>query len=135
MPLRKRPKVSNEALEKHAADVELAGKFDDLLSAGRQAELELREADARHAPLVERRRLAINLDSALTAVMRAAFAAQRAEIGALGYDDRIFRRKAMARPEVHALTAEAERLLTLRESHRLNGIPRRRSSPPSSQHG
>jgi hypothetical protein len=24
---------------------------------------------------------------------------------------------------VHALTAEAERLLTLRESHRLNGIP------------
>ncbi len=75
MPMRKRPKVSNEALEKHAADVELAGKFDDLLTAGRQAELELREADARHAPLVERRRLAINLDSALTAVMRAAFRA------------------------------------------------------------
>ena len=73
--------------------------------------------------LERRRRLAINLDSALTAVMRAAYAAQRAEIGALGYDDRIFRRKAMARPEVHALTAEAERLLTLRESHRLNGIP------------
>jgi len=24
---------------------------------------------------------------------------------------------------VHALTAEAERLLTLRETHRLNGIP------------
>ncbi len=123
MPLRKRPQASKEALEKHAADVELAGKFDDLLTAARQAELALREADARHAPLVERRRLAISLDSALTAVMRAAYAAQRAEIGALGYDDRIFRRKAMARPEVHALTAEAERLLTLRESHRLNGIP------------
>jgi hypothetical protein len=123
MPLRKRPQVSTEALEKHAADVELAGKFDDLLTAARQAELELREADARQAPLTERRQLAIDLDSALTAVMRAAYAAQRAEIGALGYDDRIFRRKAMARPEVHALTAEAERLLTLRESHRLNGIP------------
>ena len=123
MPLRKRPQVSNQALQKHAADVELAGKFDDLLTAARQAELELRAADARHAPLIERRRLAINLDSALTAVMRAAYAAQRAEIGALGYDDRIFRRKAMARPKVHALTAEAERLLTLRESHRLNGIP------------
>ncbi len=124
MPLRKRrPQASNEALEKHAADVELAGKFDDLLTAARRAELELREADARHAPLTERRRLAINLDSALTAVMRAAYAAQRAEIGALGYDDRIFRRKAMARPEIHTLTAEAERLLTLRESHRLNGIP------------
>ncbi len=123
MPLRKRPQASNEALAKHAADVELAGKFDDLLTAARQAELELREADARHVPLIERRRLAISLDSALTAVMRAAYAAQRAEIGALGYDDRIFRRKAMARPEVHALTAEAGRLLTLRESHRLNGIP------------
>ncbi len=123
MPVRKRPQASNQALEKHAADIELAGKFDDLLAAAREAELGLRAADAGHAPLIERRRLAINLDSALTAVMRAAYAAQRAEIGALGYDDRIFRRKAMARPEVHALTAEAERLLTLRESHRLNGIP------------
>ena len=55
--------------------------------------------------------------------MRSAFAAQRAAIGPRGYDDRIYRRKAMARPDVHALTAEAERLLTLRESHRLNGIP------------
>ena len=123
MPLRKRPQPSNEALEKHAADVELAGKFDDLLTAARQAELELREADARHAPLIERRRLAINLDSALTAVMRAAYAAQRAEIGALGYDDRIFRRKAKAKPAVHAWTDEAERLLTLRETHMLTGIP------------
>ena len=26
-------------------------------------------------------------------------------------------------PRVHALTAEAEHLLTLRETHRLNGIP------------
>jgi hypothetical protein len=29
----------------------------------------------------------------------------------------------MATPKVHALTAEAEHLLTLRETHRLNGIP------------
>ena len=29
----------------------------------------------------------------------------------------------MAKPHVHALTAEAEHLLTLRENHRLNGIP------------
>ena len=55
--------------------------------------------------------------------MRAAYAARRAEIGPLGYDDRIYRRKAMAKPRVHALTAEAEHLLTLRETHRLNGIP------------
>ena len=53
----------------------------------------------------------------------AAYAAQRAEIGPRGYEDRIYRRKARATPRVHALTAEAERLLTLRETHRINGIP------------
>ena len=55
--------------------------------------------------------------------MRAAFAVQRAEIGVRGYDDRIYRRKAKAKPHIHALTADAERLLTLRETHRLNDIP------------
>jgi hypothetical protein len=121
--VRKRQQASQQALDTHAADVALAAKFDELLAAARQAELELRQAEAGSAPLAERRRLAIDLDVALTEVMRSAYAAQRAEIGALGYDDRIYRRKAMARPGVHALTAEAERLLTLRESHRLNGIP------------
>jgi hypothetical protein len=121
--VRKRQQGSQEALEMHAADVALAAKFDELLAAAREAELEFRHADVPSTPLPERRRLAVNLDSALTAVMRSAFAAQRAAIGPLGYDDRIYRRKAMAKPEVHALTAEAERLLTLRESHRLNGIP------------
>ncbi len=121
--MRKRQQVSQEALENNAADVALAAKFDELLAAAREAELEFRRADVPSTPLPERRRLAVNLDVALTAVMRSAFAAQRAAIGARGYDDRIYRRKAMARPDVHALTAEAERLLTLRESHRLNGIP------------
>jgi hypothetical protein len=121
--VRKRQQGSQEALEMHAADVALAAKFDELLAAAREAELEFRQADVPSTPLPERRRLAVNLDSALTAVMRSAFAAQRAAIGPLGYDDRIYRRKAMAKPEVHALTAEAERLLTLRESHRLKGIP------------
>ena len=57
--------------------------------------------------------------------MRSAYAAVRAEIGPRGYDDRIFKRKAMATPVVHALNTEAERLLTLRETHRLTGIPPR----------
>jgi hypothetical protein len=121
--VRKRHEVSTEALEQHAQDVALAAKFDELLEAARQAELELRQAEARAVPLPERRRLALELDAALTAAMRAAYAAQRAAIGPQGYDDRIYRRKAKARSEVHARTAEAERLLTLRESHRLNGIP------------
>ena len=55
--------------------------------------------------------------------MHAAYAAQRAETGPRGYEDRIYRRKAMARPAVHAWRDEAERLLTLRETHRLTGIP------------
>ncbi len=126
---KRREKASSEALSKHADDVALAGKFDELFEDARQAEIRLRESQARRAPLTEQRPLAIELDSALTAVMRAAYAAQRAEIGPLGYDDRIYRRKAMARPAVHALTTEAERLLTLRENHRLNGIPPRPLQP------
>jgi hypothetical protein len=127
--VKKRQQASSEALNKHAEDVALAGKFDELFEDAQQVEIKLREAQARRAPLTEQRPLAVELDSALTAVMRAAYAAQRAEIGPLGYDDRIYRRKAMARPAVHALTAEAERLLTLRENHRLNGIPPRPFEP------
>jgi hypothetical protein len=69
--------------------------------------------------------LARNLDVALTDATRAAYAAQRAEIGPLGYEDRIYFRKAKATSAVHAWTDEAERLLTLRETHRLTGFPPR----------
>jgi hypothetical protein len=118
-----RQKPSSEAEHKHAADVALAARRSELLDAAREAEIRFRQAQARRAADTEVRRLAEDLDAALTAAMHAAYAAQRAEIGPLGYDDRIYRRKAMAKPRVHALTAEAERLLTLRENHRLNGIP------------
>jgi hypothetical protein len=119
----RRPKPSSEAEQRYEADVALAAQREDLLGAAREAESVFRQAQGRRAPEAELLRLAENLDTALTAAMRAAYAAQRAEIGPLGYDDRIFRRKAMATPRVHALTAEAEHLLTLRETHRLNGIP------------
>jgi len=105
--------VSEKAAARHAADAELAARFGELLDA----------AQATGAPLREQHALAMHLDEALTSAMRAAYAAERAEIGPRGYDDRIFRRKAMATPAVHALTDEAERLLTLRETHRLTGIP------------
>ena len=118
-----RPKPSSEAEQQHKADVELAGRRGELLDAAQSAETAFRQAQSRRAPDTEVRRLAEDLDAKLTAAMQAAYAAQRAEIGPRGYDDRIFRRKAMATPKVHALTAEAERLLTLRESHRLNGVP------------
>jgi hypothetical protein len=67
--------------------------------------------------------LARRLDAALTDAMRSAYAAERAEIGPRGYDDWIYRRKAKARSAVKAWRDEAERLLTLRETHRLTGIP------------
>lgn len=118
-----RLKPSDEARQKHEADVALAAQRTELLDAAREAEHRFRQAQARRMPVAELRRLAEELDTALTAAMRAAYAAQRAEIGPIGYDDRIYRRKKMATPKVHALTAEAEHLLTLRETHRLNGLP------------
>jgi len=118
-----RAKVSDEAKQQHQADVALAGRREELLGTARDAEDKFRHAQAQRGPVAGLRALAESLDAALTAAMQAAFAAQRAEIGERGYDDRIYRRKGMAKPAVHALTAQAEHLLTLRETHRLNGIP------------
>jgi hypothetical protein len=119
----RRKQASQEAEQKFAADQALAARFDDLLAEARSAEQELRRAEGTNAPLTERYRLAKRLDTALTDVMRAAYAAERVAIGPLGYDDGIYRRKAKATSPVRVWSAEAERLLTLRESHRLTGIP------------
>jgi hypothetical protein len=116
-------KPSQEASDKYTADVAVAAERGKLLDAARVADTALREAQARRAPVAELHRLAKDLDASLTAAMHAAYAAQRAEIGPRGYEDRIFARKAKAKPAVRALTAEAERLLTLRENHRMNHIP------------
>ncbi len=116
--------VSAEAQQKYEADTERAATFDELLGQAQIAEQELRAVEAARAPAGDRYRLAKRLDAALTEAMRAAYAAERAAIGPRGYDDWIYRRKAKATPPVRRWTAEAERLLTLRESHRLTGIPR-----------
>ena len=120
----KRKTVSEEAAAKHTADVALAGQFDELLAAARADEDALRSAQADGSSLTELHQLGKRLDDSLTAVMRAAFAAERAAIGPRGYDDRIYRRKAMATTPVRTWTMEAQRLLTMRESHRLTGIAR-----------
>lgn len=125
----RRKPVSPEAEQKFAADEALAARFDELLAEARSAEQAMRDGQAAHAPLTERHRLAKGLDAALTDAMRAAYAAERVAIGPLGYDDRIYRRKARATSPVRVWSAEAERLLTLRESHRLTGIPRVPRSP------
>src|SRR5246127_353671 len=116
-------KPSQEALDLHAADVAEAAERGKLLDVAPAADAALREAEASRAPVTEVHRLAKELDATLTAAMRAAYAAQRAEIGPRGYEDRIYFRKGKAKPAAHALTAEAERLLTLRENHRMNHIP------------
>jgi hypothetical protein len=125
----KRKPVSTEATAQHAADVALAEQYDGLLAQARAAEDALRGAQADGASLADLHQLGKGLDDALTAVMRAAFAAERAEIGPRGYDDRIYRRKTRATSPVRAWTMEAERLLTLRESHRLTGIVRLPRTP------
>src|ERR1700761_460026 len=116
-------KPSQEALDLHAADVAEAAERGKLLDAARAADAALREAEAARAPVTEGHQLAKELDPALTAGTRGPYAAPRAVVAPRGYEDRIYHRKAMAKPAVHALTAEAERLLTLRENHRLNRIP------------
>jgi len=125
----RRKPASQEAEQKFAADQALAARFDELLAGARSAEQEMRDAQTGHAPLTEQYRLAKGLDAALTDAMRAAYAAERVAIGPLGYDDRIYRRKARATSPVRVWSAEAERLLTLRESHQLTGIPRVPRSP------
>jgi predicted xylose isomerase-like sugar epimerase len=120
-----RTKISDTAQARYLADVALAANFDELLDRAREAEQKFRQAQATGAAASVQYPLARDLDTALTEVMRAAYAAQRAEIGPLGYEDRIYRRKAMAKSAVHAWTDEAERLLTLRETHRLTGFPAR----------
>jgi hypothetical protein len=116
-------KASQEAADKHAADVALATDREQLVDKAREADIAFRAAETGRAPVTELHRLAKELDTALTAAMHAAYAAQRAEIGPRGYEDRIYLRKAKAKPAVRVYTAEAERLLTLRENHRLNHIP------------
>ena len=129
LSMARRKPVSEDAQRKYEADVALAQRFDDLLLRAEDSEHALRHAQAARAPLADLHRLGMDLERALTDVMRAAFAAERAEIGPRGYDDRIYRRKAKATPAVRVWTAEAERLLTLRESHQLTGIVRLPPTP------
>jgi hypothetical protein len=130
----RRNQVSGKAEAEYAADVALAARFDELLERARTAEQAYRTAQASRTPADQVYPLAVTFDEALTDAMRSAYAAQRAEIGPRGYDDRIYRRKGKAKAAVHAWTDEAERLLTLRETHRLTGIPARpRTDLPDSE--
>ena len=71
----------------YAVDVALKARFHELLANARAAENAFRKAQTAAAPNEELYLLAKKLDAALTDVMRAAYAAARAEIGPRGYDD------------------------------------------------
>ena len=116
-------KATPEAQGRYEADVALAAQLNDLLDRARKADDALRDGETRRAGITEIHRLAKDLDTALTDAMHSAYARERAAIGPRGYDDRIYFRKAKAKPEIRPLIAEAERLLTLRENHRMNRIP------------
>ncbi|WP_329423768.1 hypothetical protein OG339_25085 [Streptosporangium sp. NBC_01495] len=119
-----RPRVSREAEVRHHADQEVGKSFPELLEKARQAEAEVRRAQAAAAPVQELRAAGLAFDGALTEALRAAEANQRATFGIKSYDDRIRRRKGRATPKGAEWTAEVNRLRTLREQNRLTGIPR-----------
>lgn len=119
-----RPRVSREAEVRHHADQEVGKSFPELLEKARQAEAEVRRAQAAAAPVEELRAAGLAFDRALTDALRAAEANQRATFGIRSYDDRIRRRKGRATPKGAEWTDEVNRLRTLREQNRLTGIPR-----------
>ena len=126
-----RPRVSREAEVRYHADQEVGKGYDDAAAKVARAEEEFLRAQAERRSLQELHAAAVAFDRALTQALRAAEAAQRATFGAKAYDDRIRRRKAKATPEGAKWTAEVDRLRTLREQHRLTGIPRLPRQVPS----
>ncbi|WP_327045747.1 hypothetical protein OG320_29375 [Microbispora sp. NBC_01189] len=119
-----RPRVSREAEVRYHADLEIRRNFGDVLEKVRVAQRRFQEAKAAGAPLPGLREAALGLDTALTEALRAAEAGQRATFGVKSYDSRIARRKGRATPDGALWTDEVNRLRTMREAHRLSGIPR-----------
>lgn len=113
-----------EAMERLAEDQERAERLPDLLRSVSRAQSALETAREQNAPDEEVRRHGMELDTALTEAMRAAYAKERTLVGPKGYTDRIHRRKRLATPPVRRATEEAEGLLTAREDHRLHGVQR-----------
>ncbi|NKZ08593.1 plectin [Actinomadura latina] len=129
MPLGRRG--SKDVAEPYEADQRLAAEYEDRLAAAGDAERALRDGQAADVPGPELRRLTVEFDKAMTAVLAAAEASERAAMGPKAYSAaaqdaksrraaEIARRKAKARPAVRPWTDEVDRLRTAREAHRLS---------------
>lgn len=117
MSLRRR--VSPEVGQRWQTDQELAARYPELLSNAGRAERELRRAQQERRPHAEISRANAALRAAVAEALAAAEAGERAATGPAAYDDRIARRKALARAPVRRWTDEADRLRTAREAYRL----------------
>ncbi|GHD17288.1 hypothetical protein [Nocardiopsis kunsanensis] len=113
-----------QAMQRLAEDQERADRLPGLMRSVSRAQSELEAARGQGASAEEVRHHGLELDTALTEAMRAAYAKERILVGSKGYTDRIHRRKRLAKPAVRRATEEAEKLLTAREDHRLHGIQR-----------
>jgi len=113
-----------QATQRLAEDQERADRLPDLLRSVSRAQSALETARGQRASAEEVRHHGLELDTALTEAMRAAYAEERVLVGAKGYTDRIYRRKRLAKPVVRRATEKAEELLTAREDHRLHHIQR-----------
>ncbi|MFC3995880.1 hypothetical protein ACFOVU_08145 [Nocardiopsis sediminis] len=116
-------KVDAEARRRYSEDQEHAERLPGLLERVAAAERALGAAHRSGAGIEELHLLSTALDTALTDAMRAAYARERVLIGPRGAD-RIYRRKRQATPGIRRATELAERLLSAREEHRLQGIER-----------
>ncbi|GAA0990367.1 MULTISPECIES: hypothetical protein [Nocardiopsidaceae] len=115
---------TTQARESLEADRERAARLPELLRGVAEAQEALDAVRGSGASVVEVHERGVALDEALTEAMRAAYAKERTLVGLKGYQDRIHRRKGLARPQVREATQTAETLLTAREAHRMHGIQR-----------
>ncbi|MFJ9552503.1 hypothetical protein ACIRPH_01725 [Nocardiopsis sp. NPDC101807] len=115
---------TTQARESLETDRERAARLPELLREVAEAQEALDAVRGSGASVIEVHERGVALDEALTEAMRAAYAKERTLVGLKGYQDRIHRRKRLARPQVREATQTAETLLTAREAHRLHGIQR-----------
>lgn len=113
-------RFSATAKSRHAADRELASRYDELSDAANSALAELARTLVSTREVDDLRSASLAAECALLDVISSAAAGQRAVAGLAGYDDRIAFRKAHARADVDVWTRRLRDLRTRRETLKLD---------------